>query len=284
MNMRNSLSISAGLLFSLLLTACGGGGGTDKPISTPKPSVSSISIDQLVYRKNSNLTINGKNLDLGFNISNPICLTIKELPGGSSTQRVFSCKVVNVGILPLSITAGDGSSLYLSNITVPLAAQPQITMGTSMGNIVIELNPAKAPVTVDNFLNYVESGFFVNKIFHRVIKDFIIQGGGLTADMKEASNLTKIKFEGGNGLSNVRGTIAMARLSDDLNSATSQFFINTVDNQNLDTNFGGYAVFGKVVSGLDVVDRMQVVPVATIAGYTDSPITPIFITSAIQTK
>jgi peptidyl-prolyl cis-trans isomerase A (cyclophilin A) len=282
MNIRRCLHLVAGVLFSVMLSACGG--GSDKPNVPQKPSVTGVSIDQLVYRKVSIMTIKGQNLDLGFNISNPICLTITELPGGNSTQRVFSCKVVNVGILPLSITAGDGSNLHLSNLNVPLAAQPQVTMGTSMGNIVIELNPAKAPVTVDNFLNYVESGFFVNKIFHRVIKNFIIQGGGLTADMKETSNLTKIKFEGGNGLSNLRGSIAMARVGTDLNSATSQFFINTVDNQSLDTNSGGYAVFGKVVSGLDVVDRMQVVPTAIIAGYADTPITPILITTALQTK
>nr|WP_222610875.1 MULTISPECIES: peptidylprolyl isomerase [unclassified Undibacterium] len=158
-------------------------------------------------------------------------------------------------------------------------------MGTSKGNIVIELNPAKAPVTVDNFLNYVESGFYPNKIFHRVEANLVVQGGGYTSDLQLATTSAAIKLESSNGLSNTRGTIGMARTSV-ADSATSQFYFNTVDNTAFDyssTN-AGYAVFGKVVAGLDVVDLIRVVPVSTQGGLSNVPVTPVFITSAKQTQ
>jgi peptidyl-prolyl cis-trans isomerase A (cyclophilin A) len=147
----------------------------------------------------------------------------------------------------------------------------------------LELNPAKAPITVDNFLSYTESGFYVNKIFHRVIKDFMIQGGGFTGDLAQALTQAPIKLEVSKGLSNIRGSIAMARTSV-LDSATSQFFINVVDNVALDTNAGGYAVFGKVVSGLDVVDKIKAVPTSTRGGMSDVPDTSVVINSMLQTQ
>ncbi|MBR7798993.1 peptidylprolyl isomerase [Undibacterium sp. FT137W] len=156
-------------------------------------------------------------------------------------------------------------------------------MVTNLGSIVLELNPAKAPITVDNFLNYVESGFYVNKIFHRVIRDFMIQGGGFTADLTQANTSAPIKLEAGNGLSNVRGSIAMAR-TPALDSATSQFFINVVDNIALDTNSGGYAVFGKVVSGIETVDKIKVVPTSTRSGLNDVPLSSVLISGMTQTK
>jgi cyclophilin family peptidyl-prolyl cis-trans isomerase len=154
---------------------------------------------------------------------------------------------------------------------------------TNQGTIVLELNPAKAPITVDNFLSYTESGFYVNKIFHRVMSDFMIQGGGFTADLAQPSTQATIKLEVGTGLSNTRGTIAMARTGV-LDSATSQFFINVVDNIALDTSSGGYAVFGKVISGLDVVDKIKVVPVSTRNGMENVPVTAVVINSMTQTQ
>nr|WP_329604211.1 peptidylprolyl isomerase [Undibacterium nitidum] len=159
------------------------------------------------------------------------------------------------------------------------APAPQVTMKTSMGDIVIELNPAKAPITSANFLRYVDVGFYSNKIFHRVISNFMIQGGGFTPDLVQASTYPPIKLEVNNGLSNVRGTIAMARTSV-LDSATSQFFINVVDNTFLDTSGGGYAVFGQVVSGMDVVDKIKGVPTSTRGSYADVPVTTVSILSA----
>jgi cyclophilin family peptidyl-prolyl cis-trans isomerase len=141
---------------------------------------------------------------------------------------------------------------------------PVVVFETSMGKIKVELFKDKAPITVKNFLKYVEDGHFDNTIFHRVIKDFMIQGGGLTTDMKEKKPREPIKNEAGNGLSNVRGTIAMARLPvADPDTATAQFFINVVDNTRLDRKPGagkeGYAVFGQVIEGMDVVDQIRAV-------------------------
>lgn len=266
---------------AIALTACGG--GSDNATSPQKKvSVSEVTTDQLVYRKTSVMTVKGQNLDMGINLSHPGCLKITELTGSTATQKVFSCKLVGVGSVPVIITDGNKNSLYTGNLTIPLAAQPQVTMNTSLGNIVIELNPAKAPITVDNFLNYVESGFYVNKIFHRVIKDFMIQGGGFTADLSQPATQAPIKLEAGNGLSNLRGTIAMARTSV-FDSATSQFFINAVDNKSFDA-VDGYAAFGKVLSGLDVVDKIQAVPTTTRSGLKDIPVNNILINTMLQTK
>jgi cyclophilin family peptidyl-prolyl cis-trans isomerase len=147
----------------------------------------------------------------------------------------------------------------------------------------VALDEAKAPITVKNFLGYVDSGFFNGTIFHRVIKDFMIQGGGFKPDMSEKQTQPAIKIESSNGLKNMRGTIAMARTNDP-NSATSQFFINLVDNSFLDyrndTAQGiGYAVFGKVTSGLDVVDAIAAVQTGKRGYYSDVPVETVEIKS-----
>jgi peptidyl-prolyl cis-trans isomerase A (cyclophilin A) len=155
------------------------------------------------------------------------------------------------------------------------AANPKVLMKTSKGDITIELFADKAPVTVKNFLDYVDAKFYDGLVFHRVIKGFMIQGGGLTADLATRTPRAPIKNEAGNGLKNTRGTVAMAR-SGEVNSATCQFFINHVDNDFLDhrdeTAEGfGYCVFGKVVSGLDVVDTIATTPTMTVHGMKDVP-------------
>lgn len=157
-------------------------------------------------------------------------------------------------------------------------------MVTTKGTIVVELYPSNAPLTVANFLQYVTDGFYTNKIFHRVISNFVIQGGGFDAQLNLAANRPPIALEVCNGLSNTRGTIAMAR-TNDLNSATSQFYVNVADNLTLDASGGGYAVFGKVVSGMDVVDLIKVVPTQTVNGFGENvPITPITITAVTKTQ
>ncbi len=151
-----------------------------------------------------------------------------------------------------------------------------------MGDIIIELDEQAAPVTVKNFLAYVEDGFFDGKIFHRVIPDFMIQGGGFTAEMSQDKTRDPIFNEASNGLKNERGSIAMARTNDP-NSATAQFFINHKDNDFLnyasDAN-PGYAVFGRAVEGMDVVDSIAAVKTATLKGMTDVPAEPVVIISA----
>ena len=158
---------------------------------------------------------------------------------------------------------------------------PVVVLETSVGNITIELDREKAPITVENFLKYVDDGFYDNLIIHRVISDFMIQGGGFDAHMREktAGQRGQIKNESGNGLSNKRGTIAMARTRDP-NSAQNQFFINVGDNERLDTSGGGYAVFGKVTDGMDVVDKIRSVRTTTRGGLGDVPVEPIVIKSA----
>jgi peptidyl-prolyl cis-trans isomerase B (cyclophilin B) len=145
------------------------------------------------------------------------------------------------------------------------AAHPRVTLDTSMGKIVIELYPDKAPKTVANFLGYVKSGHYDNTMFHRVIKDFMIQGGGLDANGKEKATGAPVHNEADSGLTNERGTLAMARTGDP-HSATAQFFINLKDNgflnyQSKSPSGWGYTVFGKVVEGMDVVDKIANVPV-----------------------
>lgn len=150
-----------------------------------------------------------------------------------------------------------------------------ITLKTNLGDIVIELDHEKAPITAANFERYVKEGFYKGTIFHRVIKGFMIQGGGLTADLESKDNHDPIENEANNGLANDRGTIAMARTNDP-HSATSQFFINTVDNDFLnfrskDLSGWGYCVFGKVVAGMDVVDKIEAVRTESRSYYRDVP-------------
>jgi cyclophilin family peptidyl-prolyl cis-trans isomerase len=145
-------------------------------------------------------------------------------------------------------------------------ANPQAIIKTNLGEIRVELNAEKAPKSVENFLQYAKDGFYDGTIFHRVIDNFMIQGGGFTPDLKQKPTRASIANEAKNALSNKRGTLAMARTPDP-NSATAQFFINVVDNRNLDyvsderADTWGYAVFGKVVSGMEVVDQIKATPV-----------------------
>jgi len=168
------------------------------------------------------------------------------------------------------------------------AANPKVLFKTSQGDITIELYPAKAPVTVQNVLDYVEAKFYDGLIFHRVIPNFMIQCGGMDAEMHQKSGNPAIKNEAGNGLKNTRGSVAMAR-TNIVDSATSQFFINLKDNaflnhkDNTPEGFG-YCVFGKVVAGMDVVDAIAKVPTVNKRGHGDVPLAPITILSATVVK
>jgi len=181
--------------------------------------------------------------------------------------------LVGLGTLTMVDAAAEGAD-----------DRPVVVMDTSLGPITIELDRAKAPITADNFLKYVDAGFYDGLIFHRVIPGFVIQGGGLNDQMKEKTEGQRapIKNEAKNGLSNTRGTICMARTPDP-DSATSQFFINLSDNsRSLDPNpsSAGYAVFGKVTAGMDTVDEIAKVPTTRKGPHDDVPVKPITIKSA----
>ena len=159
----------------------------------------------------------------------------------------------------------------------------KIQISTSMGDILVELDKEKAPKTVENFLNYVNSGHYAGTIFHRVIEDFMIQGGGLDVDMNTKPAPDSVENEADNGLSNLEGTIAMARTMEP-HSASAQFFINTTDNPFLDhrkkTEDGwGYCVFGKVIDGIDIVEKIEESPTTKRSGYQDVPEQAIIIES-----
>lgn len=163
---------------------------------------------------------------------------------------------------------------------------PKVKLSTSMGDIVVQLDPAKAPKTVENFLAYVNDKHYDGTVFHRVIDGFMIQGGGFTADMQQKPTKAPIPLEANNGLKNDKYTIAMARTGNP-NSATSQFFINVKDNAMLNApnpDGHGYTVFGKVIEGTAVVDKIKAVPTANKGPYQNVPTTPVTITSATVVK
>lgn len=173
-------------------------------------------------------------------------------------------------------------SLTLALISVAASAQT-VRLHTSMGDIRVQLNAEKAPKTVANFVAYTKAGHYDGTIFHRVIESFMIQGGGYTLNLQQKPTKAPIQLESRNGLSNVRGSLAMAR-SGDPHSATAQFFINVVDNTRLDADNApdgqGYAVFGQVIEGMDVVDKIRAVPVAPRGTHQHAPEYPVVILKA----
>jgi len=184
-------------------------------------------------------------------------------------------KYINQFIISMTLFLGLMSSA---------TAATQVEFETSAGNFVVEVYPDKAPKTVENFLRYVNDGFYNNTIFHRVISRFMIQGGGFERDLTEKPTRAPIANESDNGLLNQTGTIAMARTSDP-NSATAQFFVNLADNQFLnytspEPDYIGYCVFGKVVSGMDVIHKIGIVPTGNNRGFSDVPIKAIVIKQA----
>ena len=172
-----------------------------------------------------------------------------------------------------------GTLLFSTSL---LAAEaPHVLLSTSLGDVEVELDPQHAPISTQNFLAYVDSGFYNGVAFHRVIPGFMVQTGGFSADLQQKSPRAPIKNEADNGLPNVRGSLAMARTRD-VDSATSQFFINLTDNAFLDhgSRDFGYAVFGKVVRGMDVVDKIARVPTGNRGMLQDVPQQPVLINAA----
>jgi peptidyl-prolyl cis-trans isomerase B (cyclophilin B) len=176
--------------------------------------------------------------------------------------------------------------IFINNgVNAEMATNTIITVKTSLGDIKLELFNDKAPITAENFEKYIKSNYFTNSIFHRVIKDFMVQGGGFTTEMKEKETMSPIKNEANNKISNERGTIAMARTNDP-HSASAQFFINLKDNTFLDfksetTQGWGYCVFGKVIEGIEVIDKIAMVDTGSYGPHQDVPKDPVIIKEII---
>lgn len=201
-------------------------------------------------------------------------------------RMLFSACVLMLLCAATGAIAQAEKAVALPSAPTPTSG-PRVALHTNQGDIVIELAPEQAPATVANFLQYVHDGFYNGTIFHRVIDNLLIQGGAYTIDLQPKPTREPIALESGNGLSNLRGTVAAARSPGKANSATAQFFINVVDNPRLDfsgdaSDFTrGYAVFGKVISGMDVVDRIRLVETqASDPLPRDVPVVPIVIDSA----
>ena len=268
------------------LLACGGGSGTaTPPAPAPSATVSAVTpVAPLSYGKLTSLDVAGANLDLGITVTAPGCTRLAESANSSATLKRYTCTITVATALPVEVKSGAGASLFSASIPVP---DPQVTLVTSLGMVVLELNPAKAPLSVNNFLKYTSDGFYSNLLFHRVIPNFVIQAGGFTSGpVSKAATYGPIKLESNNGLSNLRGSLAMAR-TQVADSATSEFYINTVNNAALDfvnASQPGYAVFGKVVDGLPVVDAIAAVPTANKGGLQNVPVSDVLILSARQTR
>jgi len=263
-------------LLSLLLVACSGGG------QDPSPVVSEVQVDQLRYGQTSTFKLLGVNLKQDFQVSITQCMNLQVLPGGTDLEQHVSCRPNKVGTLEVTPKTMQGVAMLVQAFEIP---NPQVKMSTNFGDLWIELNPDAAPVTVDNFLKYVNANFYNATVFHRLIPQFVIQGGWLNSEMFEKPGASgSIVLESNSGLKNTRGSIAMARGSNP-NSATTQFYFNLVDNPKLDyQNEGspGYAVFGKIVNGLGVLDIMTQISTASLYGLDNVPTSNIRINSAVQ--
>ena len=270
---------------AVLAAACSGSDDSDEP------TVTAMAATPTAYGRTALWTVSGLNLDRGiaFDITAGSCVNLAEVPGGTAFQRQFSCRPQSLGELIGQVSKAGGGTLARLRVIIP---QPAVQLTLSQGTIEVELDPVAAAVTVQNFLNYVNGNFYTNTLIHRVIEDFVIQGGGYSPGnpdpVVKAPTQPPIALESNRGLSNVRGTIAMARTGEP-NSATSQYFINVVDNPQLDYRSEqepGYAVFGRVSAGIEVVDAISVVPTRSVPslGLNDVPVTNVIVTTARQVR
>jgi peptidyl-prolyl cis-trans isomerase A (cyclophilin A) len=279
-----------------LLTACGGGGGSAGDSGTALATVTSATVSNPLYSQTAVFTVNGANLDKGLTVTSAGCKAAPSLSTAApnistASTAYYTCTVGAVGAQTAAIArSSDGAALTSVAYAVDV---PQVTLtlgGPVAGNVVITLEPVKAPITTDNFLAYIKSGFYVGTAFHRLVSSFVLQGGAYVAPITATATPVartpnaNIALEVGK-LSNVKYTLAMARGSD-ANSANSQFFFNLVDNIGLDTNAGGYAVFGTVTSGMALVDQLALASctVSPFLGNFCVPIPNITITAATQTR
>lgn len=285
----------AAISIAALLAGCGGGGGSSGSAAR-NPVVSAIGADAPpAYDMLATFTVSGTDLDAGVTVSASGCTSPTLVSGGTASTVKVTCTPSRDGDISLSIGSTGGVVLRSANFAVP---KPQVRMTTTAGSLLIELEPAKAPVTVKNFLAYVQDGFYVNTVFHRIISTFMAQGGGFTFGSAYAAKpptraAIALERTSTTGLSNTVRSIAMARTSAP-DSATSQFFINLVDNLFLNaqgsSDGNGYAVFGAVVTTADVnsdatLAALRAVPVVNNgAGEVSLPPSPPVITAVSRVR
>ena len=272
------LAATAALLLTTLLTACGGSTGFPPVITAVKPQ-------SLSYGRTATIYLGGKDLRSSLVVETGGGCTNPSFGSSSSTDTlVLNCLVTVVGDLPLTIKSATGEVIYTTTLSVP---KPQVSIITNKGSFTLELDLATAPISVKNFLAYVRGGYYSNTLFHRVIPGFVAQAGGYTTGLvRKPGQLDAIELESNKGLSNARASVAMAR-TNVFNSATSEFYVNLVDNIFLDYKNAanpGYAVFGTVVQGMEVVDAIAAEPTGVFNGSPDVPLTDITITMALQSK
>ena len=267
--------------FSSLLSACGGGSLSPED----NQQITSVEVKSAAYSKQAVLWVGGINLRDTLKVDTGICKNPVFNQAQSSPDRaVINCTVTTTGEQALNIVGTNGQLLYSGKLTVP---QPQVVMVTSQGSVTLELDPAAAPVSVTNFLAYVNNEYYRNTLFHRIIAGFVAQGGGYTTGLvKKPGQLAPIVLESNKGLLNSRSTLAMARTNAP-NSATSEFYINLVDNPSLDYQSAaspGYAVFGRVIKGMDIVDKIAAVQTTRLNGFENVPTTDVIIELTVQTQ
>jgi peptidyl-prolyl cis-trans isomerase A (cyclophilin A) len=264
------------VLIAILVAGCGDGDNR----SEPDLQITSASVQ---YSKKMIVTITGADLEQVNTASITKCSGLSLEPTSTSTQRNISCTVSGTGELSVELKDDAGIVLASKTFKVP---EPRVKMSTSLGDIIVELNPTAAPVTVNNFLRYVSSGFYSDTLFHRVT-GFVAQGGWLTTEPAiKAGTLAPISLESNNGLSNVRGSIGMVRTTE-ANSATSQYYFNLLDNPGLNYVSDaqpGYAAFGMVVEGLNVLDAIGSVPIESKYGLSNVPVDNLILLSAEQVQ
>ncbi len=289
-------ALAAAALTTLVaaLSACGGGGSGSSSGGTPTATVSAIVVNATKYASSATVTINGTGLDSTLAVTSSVCTGITLQSGNTSTSATYAC-TVDGGLTGTVIAKSNGTQVGSATLTVPAPiVRLAINNGLSaVGNIDVTLAPDKAPKTVDNFLQYVNTGWYANTIFHRIVPGFVAQGGGYTAPVTDLSTatlktglFTPITYEN-SGLSHVSGTIAMAATS--TGQETSQFFFDTANNStSLD---GAYTVFGSISAGSAVLTAILAAPAGCVttvvdtAGDTETDCLPnpnVVVTSATQ--
>jgi cyclophilin family peptidyl-prolyl cis-trans isomerase len=272
------LKLSTFLSLACLLSACGGSNGFP-------PVVTGVKVQSAQYSKTATIYLGGKDLRSNLLIDTSGACTNPTFASNSNTDTlVLNCLVAKTGDFSLVVQTAEGAAIYSTSINIPL---PQVALITAKGSITVELDPTLAPISTNNFLSYVNKGFYRDTLFHRVIPKFVVQGGGYTTGMvKKTEQSAPIELESNKGLSNVRGSLAMARTNLP-NSATSEFYINLANNLSLDYESAanpGYAVFGKVIQGMDVVDAMAAESTGVVGGFSYVPLADITLSIALQTK